>query len=54
MVKKQQMRWAPKSAHLPLQVRTKVLSEDLADAFQRWYPRFVAPTEQSHRRGLVA
>jgi hypothetical protein len=54
MVKKQQMRWAPKGAHLLLQVRTKVLNDDLADAFQRWYPRFVAPAEPSHKRELAA
>jgi hypothetical protein len=54
MVKKQQMRWAPNSAHLLLQVRTKVLNEDLADAFQRWCPRFATPTEPSQRRELTA
>jgi hypothetical protein len=45
MVKKQQMRWTQKGAHLLLQVRTKVLNDELCDAFQRWYPAFVAPTE---------
>ena len=54
MVKKQQMRWAPKSAHLLLQVRTKVLNDDLAAAFQRWYPRFVAPTESSAGQEMAA
>jgi hypothetical protein len=54
MVKKQQMRWAPKAAHLLLQVRTKVLNDDLADAFRRWYPSFVAPTEASQRRKVAA
>jgi len=54
MVKKQQMRWAPKSAHLLLQVRTKVLNQDLAGAFQRWYPMFVAPIESSARQQLAA
>jgi hypothetical protein len=42
MVKKQQMRWTPRGAHLLLQVRTRVLNDDLADDFQRWYPAFVA------------
>jgi hypothetical protein len=37
-VKKQQMRWTKKGAHLLLQVRTQVLSEDLRPAFERWYP----------------
>lgn len=54
MVKKQQMRWAPKAAHLLLQVRTRVLNDDLADAFRRWYPSFVAPTEASQRREVAA
>jgi len=54
MVKKQQMRWTPKSAHLLLQVRTKVLNEELAGVFQRWYPAFVAPTESLERESLAA
>ncbi len=44
MVKKQQMRWTPRGAHLLLQVRTRVLNDDLATDFRRWYPAFVAPT----------
>ena len=40
MVKKQQMRWTPRGAHLLLQVRTRVLNDDLIGAFQRWYPAF--------------
>jgi hypothetical protein len=43
MVKKQQMRWTPRGAHLLLQVRTRVLNDDLAADFRRWYPSFVAP-----------
>jgi hypothetical protein len=38
MVKKQQMRWTPRGAHLLLQVRTRVLNDQLADDFHRWYP----------------
>jgi hypothetical protein len=38
MVKKQQMRWSPRGAHLLLQVRTRVLNDDLAGDFARWYP----------------
>jgi hypothetical protein len=38
MVKKQQMRWSPRGAHLLLQVRTAVLNEDLRSTFCRWYP----------------
>jgi hypothetical protein len=33
MVKKQQMRWSPQGAHLFLQVRTRVLNDDLAAGF---------------------
>jgi hypothetical protein len=40
MVKKQQMRWTPRGAHLLLQVRTRVLNNDLANDFHRWYPGF--------------
>ncbi len=39
MVKKQQMRWSPRGAHLLLQVRTRVLDDTLTD-FRRWYPGF--------------
>ena len=38
MVKRQQMRWSPRGAHLLLQVRTRVLNDQLADDFHRWYP----------------
>ena len=40
MVKKQQMRWTPRGAHLLMQVRTRVLNDQLADDFHRWYPGF--------------
>ena len=40
LVKKQQMRWCPKGAHLLLQVRTKVLNEELREKFNHWYPGF--------------
>ncbi len=38
MVKKQQTRWTPRGAHSLLQVRTRVLNEDLRPTFERWYP----------------
>jgi hypothetical protein len=38
MVKKQQMRWTQRGAHLLLQVRTQVLNDDLRPTFERWYP----------------
>lgn len=44
-VKKQQMRWTPRGAHLLLQVRANVLNHDLEAAFQRWYPGFGGPVE---------
>ena len=40
MVKKQQMRWSPRGAHLLLQIRTRVLNDTLADDYRRWYPHF--------------
>ena len=47
MVKKQQMRWTPRRAHLRLQVRTRVLNDDLAVDFQRWYQSFGSPTRSA-------
>jgi hypothetical protein len=40
MVKKQQMQWTPRGAHLLLQTRTKVLNNELEAVFRRWYPQF--------------
>jgi hypothetical protein len=37
-VKKQQMRWTPRGAHLLLQVRVQTLNGDLHATFERWYP----------------
>ena len=42
MVKKQQMRWTPKGAHLLLQIRTKVLNNEFEEVFRNWYPKFRA------------
>ena len=39
-VKRQQMSWTLKGAHLLLQTRTKVLNNELDDVFRRWYPKF--------------
>ncbi len=36
-VKKQQMRWSPRGAHLLLQVRVLLLNGDLRPQFERWY-----------------
>jgi hypothetical protein len=38
MVKKQQMRWTESGAHNLLQVRTKVLNDQLRETFVGWYP----------------
>ncbi len=51
MVKKQQMRWSPQGAHLFLQVRTRVLNDDLAADFARWHPGF---THQSQPMAQAA
>ena len=40
MVKRQQMRWSPRGAHLLLQVRTRVLNEELRSTFGSWYVGF--------------
>ena len=40
MVKKQQMRWSQKGAHLLLQIRTRVLNDELREVFRQWYPNF--------------
>ena len=37
-VKKQQMRWTDRGAHLLLQVGTRVLNEDWRSTLSRWYP----------------
>ena len=39
-VKRQQMHWTLRGAHLLLQTRTKVLNNELERVFQRWYPLF--------------
>ncbi len=41
-VKKQQMEWTLRGAHLLLQTRTKVLNNELDDVFKHWYPQFRA------------
>jgi hypothetical protein len=41
-VKKQQMQWTLRGAHLLLQTRTKVLNNELENTFKHWYPEFRA------------
>ena len=50
MVKKQQMRWSPRGAHLLLQVRTRTLNDDLAADFRRWYPGLTTHLGSNDRR----
>ena len=54
MVKKQQMRWSPRGAHLLLQVRTRVLNDDLAADFARWYPGLTSSGSAASRRCLTS
>lgn len=42
MAKKQQMCWSKQGAHWLLQVRSKVLNEELQLAFRQWYAGFAA------------
>jgi hypothetical protein len=42
MVKKQQMRWSQRGAHLLLQIRTRVLNGEWEATFRQWYPGFRA------------
>ena len=42
MVKKQQMQWSQRGAHLLLQIRTRVLNNDWEATFGQWYPGFRA------------
>jgi hypothetical protein len=44
MVKKQQMQWTPRGAHLLLQIRTRVLNGDWEATFRTWYPGFRSHT----------
>ena len=45
MVNKQQMRWTERGAHRVLQVRARVVSEDLRATFHGWYPGMRAVPE---------
>ena len=41
-VKKQQMRWSMTGAHALLQIRTRVLNDELRTRFEQWYPDLAA------------
>jgi len=45
MVKRQQMHWTKRGAHLVLQVRAQVMNGDLRGTFRRWYPGMKAGSE---------
>jgi hypothetical protein len=45
MVKRQQMHWTKRGAHLLLQVRAQVMNGDLRGTFRRWYPGMKAGSE---------
>jgi len=47
MVKRQQMQWSQRGAHLLLQTRTQVLNDDLEDTFRGCYPEFRPPAPGS-------
>ena len=50
MVKKQQMRWSQRGAHHLLQVRTKVLNDELRQTFTGWYPgKWIIAEEQQQK-----
>jgi hypothetical protein len=48
-VKKQQMSWSRRGAHLLLQVKAQVLNEDLRGKLDEWYPGFNAQSEDQAR-----
>lgn len=47
MVKKQQMHWTKRGAHLLLQVRVQTLNDDLRDVFCRWHPDMTTADTES-------
>jgi len=46
MVKKQRMRWSESGAHHLLQLRTKLLNDELRQTFTRWYPSMQSNTKE--------
>ena len=55
MVKQQQMQWSKKGAHLMVQMRTKVLNNELEALFCRWYPSFrMAPSSAAQDQQTAA
>jgi hypothetical protein len=52
-VKKQQMQWTLRGAHLLLQTRTKVLNNELEETFRRWCPQFRAEAARPRLFGAL-
>jgi hypothetical protein len=52
MVKRQQMRWTPRGAHLLVQIRTRVLNDRLTADFHRWYPNLTRAPDTTRPRVL--
>jgi hypothetical protein len=50
MVKQQQMQWSKKGAHLLVQMRTKVLNNELEGLFRQWYPSFRTTASAKHEQ----
>jgi len=46
------MRWTGRSAHLLLQVRTRVLNEDWRSTLSRWYPGNAVALVPRNRRNM--
>jgi hypothetical protein len=44
MVKRQQMQWTQRGAHLLLQIRPRLLNEEWEGTFRRWHPDFSPQT----------
>ena len=51
MVKKQQMGWSQRGAHLLLQIQTRVLDEEWENTFRRWYP--IPPSRAGQESGVT-
>ena len=48
--KRQQMQWSPKGAHLLLQMRTRVLNDELEQTFRNWHPGFRAANDEKLKK----
>jgi hypothetical protein len=54
MVKKQQMRWSPNGAHRMLQIRCRVLDDQLAQDINRWHQPAPPPLNTRALTGVAA